>query len=42
MLEEQIFEQYEGAHAHDDELYRVHVIWHDEVSRLESAKRSGT
>jgi len=35
-LEEQIFEQYEAAHAHDDELYQVHVIWRDELSRLES------
>ena len=35
-LEEQIFEQYEGATAHDDEIYRVQEIWTGEVRRLES------
>jgi hypothetical protein len=35
-LEEQIFEQYEAAHANDDDLYKVHVIWRDEFSRLEN------
>jgi len=34
-LEEQIFEQYEGAHALDDEIYRVFEIWGDEVKRLD-------
>jgi hypothetical protein len=33
-LEEQIFEQYEGAHALDDEIHRVHAIWYDECKRL--------
>ena len=35
-LEEEIFEQYEAAHAHDDELDKVHVIWRDELIRQES------
>jgi hypothetical protein len=33
-LEEQIFEQYEGATINDDEIYRVHAIWYDECKRL--------
>jgi hypothetical protein len=33
-LEEQIFEQYEAAHAHDDEILRLHAIWYDEATRL--------
>jgi hypothetical protein len=33
-LEEQIFEQYEAAHAHDDEIYRVFEIWTGESKRL--------
>jgi len=35
-LEEEIFEQYEAAHAHDDEIYKVHEIWRDELIRQES------
>jgi hypothetical protein len=35
-LEEEIFEQYEAAHAHDDDLYKVHLIWRDELIRQES------
>jgi hypothetical protein len=34
-LEEQILEQYEAAHARDDEIYRVFEIWSDEVKRLD-------
>jgi len=38
-LEKQILEQYEAAHAHDDDLYQVHVIWRDEFIRLENEAR---
>jgi len=40
-LEEQIFEQYEGATAFDDEIYRLHRIWTDEGARLEREAREG-
>jgi hypothetical protein len=33
-LEEQIFEQYEGAIAYDDEIVRLAEIWHAESRRL--------
>jgi hypothetical protein len=41
-LEEQIFEQYEGAAQYDDEIYRLAMIWHTESARrLEAAEGSG-
>jgi hypothetical protein len=40
-LEEQIFEQYEGATANDDEVYRVFEIWSDEVKRLQMEAIAG-
>jgi hypothetical protein len=40
-LEEQIFEQYEGAAQYDDEMYRLALIWHTESARrLEAAEGS--
>jgi hypothetical protein len=33
-LEEQIFEQYWGAKAYDDEINRLHPIWVEEAGRL--------
>ena len=33
-LEEEIFEQYEGAKAFDDEILRLSAIWTDESNRL--------
>jgi hypothetical protein len=33
-LEEQIFEQHEGATAYDDEIGRLHDIWTGELKRL--------
>jgi hypothetical protein len=33
-LEEQIFEQYQGATAYDDEIIRLAEIWHAESKRL--------
>jgi hypothetical protein len=33
-LEEQIFEQYQGATAYDDEINRLHPIWVEEGKRL--------
>jgi hypothetical protein len=33
-LEEQIFEQYEGAAEYDDEIYRLAMIWTAESNRL--------
>jgi hypothetical protein len=40
-LEEQIFEQYEGAAAFNDEIYRLHRIWTHEAVRLEREAREG-
>jgi hypothetical protein len=40
-LEEQIFEQYEGAAQYDDEIDRLAMIWHAESKRrLEAAEGS--
>jgi len=40
-LEEQIFEQYEGATAFNDEIYRLHRIWVDAAACLEQEAREG-
>jgi hypothetical protein len=40
-LEEQIFEQYKGATAFDDEIHRLHEIWVAQFKWIEEEARQG-